>query len=101
MYGRIRDWAVSQGQLIGMKFTSIKLVAAADSDGVLITPRVTLRKGWDGRWFNLLFSWGLLTLLLCRLNLNLVQKFRYTACRPTGQRDVPLASLLPLEAHLG
>lgn len=92
MYGKIRDWALSKGKLIGMRFTSIKLVAAADSGDVLITPRVTLRKGWDGRWFNLLLSWVILTLLLRRQNLKKVREFGYALdrCnRPTTFPSIP------------
>jgi len=99
-YGQIRDWAVSKGKLVGMRFTSIKLVAAADSDNVLITPRVTLRKGWDGRWFNLILSWVVLILLLCRINLRKVREFGYPAVR-SNQLTIPPSRSFALQTNFG
>lgn len=73
-YAAMRRWVEERGSLVGTRFSSLKFVAAADSDDVLITPRVTMKKGWDGRWFNMLVSWMVTMIVLHRLNLKKVRE---------------------------
>ena len=54
--------------MIGGMFGTLKFVAAAKSEETIVTPRVTMKKGFDGRWLNLLIGWSLTMCLVQRVN---------------------------------
>lgn len=66
VFGDVQRWAAQRGILIGEQFAALKFVTAANSMYVTMTPEVTVRKGWDGRWVITLAILGVTTYLLCR-----------------------------------
>jgi hypothetical protein len=60
-------WATQRGALIDNEFAALKFVATADKAGVILTPSVTVTKGWDGRWQNAILVLLLTTFVLCKL----------------------------------
>lgn len=56
-YAEMYRWATGKGQLIGSEFAALKFVTTADSDDVTVTPKVGVKKRWDGRIFNTLIVW--------------------------------------------
>jgi hypothetical protein len=67
VYTDVHQWMDQHGSLIGKEFAALKFVAAADTDDVIITPTVTVKKGWDGRWLNAILTLSLTTFVLCKL----------------------------------
>ena len=66
-YAEIQKWATSQGGIIGAEHASLKFVASADNNQVAVTPTISVKKGWDGRWAAALISLVMTTLILCSL----------------------------------
>jgi hypothetical protein len=77
LFGETREWAETRGNLIGSMFGSLKFAAAAESDQTIVTPRATLKKGWDGRWLNLLLGWSLTMCVVQRLNVRRARAARH------------------------
>ena len=50
LYDELTTRAEQEGALIGAMSAPMHFVAAAGTEEVRVTPSVTLRKGWDGRW---------------------------------------------------
>lgn len=73
-YAKVHLWALRHGRFVGAEFDVLKYIASADSDGVTLSPMMTVSKGWDGRWFNLLVAWLSTTFVLYRLNVYQVRK---------------------------
>jgi hypothetical protein len=67
VYSQLRQWATQRGALIDNEFAALKFVATADKAGVILTPSVTVKKGWDGRWLNAILVLLLTTFVLCKL----------------------------------
>jgi hypothetical protein len=67
IYQEMKMWATRQGEIIGSQHAALKFVASANSNQVSITPGISIRKGWDGRWVNSSVSLILVTFILCRL----------------------------------
>jgi hypothetical protein len=69
-YARVYDglmaWGEQQGSIIAAMSAPLHFVAAADLEGVSLTPSITVHKGWDGRWG---VEAGLYILLLVGLRL--------------------------------
>jgi len=57
-------WASGVGDTLGWMSAPLKFAAGSDSESVTVTPVVTLKKGWDGRWFNVIVTMILLAILL-------------------------------------
>lgn len=75
-YEEHRRLAVSHGEIIGEQLGTVKYIAAADTHDVSVTPSITLRKGWDGRWFNMVIAWIITTAVLWKMNLRYVRHHR-------------------------
>jgi protein tyrosine phosphatase (PTP) superfamily phosphohydrolase (DUF442 family) len=45
-------WASRHGHSSGWMSAPLRFAVGSDSENVTVTPSVTLKKGWDGRWFN-------------------------------------------------
>ena len=67
IFMEMRDWIINKGNIIASEHGSLKYVASANSSQVSITPRLSIKKGWDGRWANTLVSLTLTTIILCKL----------------------------------
>ena len=67
VYSQLRQWATKHGALIDNEFAALKFIATADKAGVILTPSVTVKKGWDGRWPNAILVLLLTTFFLCKL----------------------------------
>lgn len=65
VYQEMRDWATQQAPLTAKRFAALKYVLTADPRGVRMTPSVSVRKGWEGRWLNTLLVLVLMTFILC------------------------------------
>ncbi len=52
VYEAMEEWARNQGALIAAMSAPLKFTASAGYPAVTVTPAVTVRKGWDGRWVN-------------------------------------------------
>ncbi len=50
LYDELMIRAEQEGALIGAMSAPMHFVAAAGAEEMSVTPSVTLRKGWDGRW---------------------------------------------------
>jgi hypothetical protein len=83
-YAEVHFWALSQGKAIGAEFEALKYIAAADRDDVVVTPKVTVRKGWDGRWLNLMVAWLITTAMLFRFNRKQVRHMYPLRARSIG-----------------
>jgi hypothetical protein len=83
-YAEVHFWALSQGKAIGAEFEALKYIAAADRDDVVVTPKVTVRKGWDGRWLNLMVVWLITTAMLFRFNRKQVRHMYPLRARSIG-----------------
>jgi hypothetical protein len=49
-YDELMAWGQQNGSIIGAMSDPLHFVASASTDGVSVTPSVTLKKGWDARW---------------------------------------------------
>ena len=67
VYDDILRWAEVQGEVIGAMSAPLKFVAATRGDEVSIVPTATVRKTWDGRWFNALAVFVAVTIGLALL----------------------------------
>jgi hypothetical protein len=64
LYDELTSWGEKYGTLIGGMSNPLHFVSTASSAEVSITPSVTLRKGWDGRWIVTVSLYLLLIVLI-------------------------------------
>lgn len=68
-YERAAAWACALGHPAAGMSAPLKFASGASAEGVRVTPVVSVRKGWDGRWLN-----GLLGALLAGTVLRLAER---------------------------
>ncbi|HNT75559.1 MAG TPA: transglutaminase-like domain-containing protein [Anaerolineae bacterium] len=62
---QMRDWALTHGDLLTWMTAPSRFVATASHPETQVVPVVTVQRGWDGRFFNILALWTLSVLGIC------------------------------------
>ena len=85
-YAELTAWAEQVGALVGAMSNPLHFVASSSAEGVTVIPSVTLRKGWDGRWFVVVILYGIM-LLAIRVIENRLKRNRHTT--PLPPKELP------------
>ncbi len=74
VFAEMKDGLSDKGKIIGSEFGVLKYIASANTSRVSISPKLFIKKGWDGRWVNTLVLLTLSTYILCKLRNRLIQQ---------------------------